>query len=44
MNSYRKNARIVGILFIAATVVPLLSFLFTGHINAPDYLVNIAAS
>ena len=44
MNSYRKNAGIVGILFIAATVVPLLSFLFTGSLNDPDYLISISAN
>ena len=44
MNSYRKNAIIAGALFITAIVVPLLSFLFTGSLNAPDYLVNIAAN
>ena len=42
MNTYRKTARIVGILFITATAVPLLSFAFTGSLNTPDYLSNIS--
>ena len=44
MNSYRKTAIIVGVLFIIATVVPLLSFPFTRHIDAPDYLINVSAN
>jgi len=44
MNSYRKNARIAGILFIAAIVVPVLSIPFTRHINTPDYLINVAVN
>ena len=42
MNSYRKTARIVGLLFIIATGAPLLSFLFTGSLNAPDYLIKVS--
>jgi len=44
MNSYRKNARIAGILFIAAIAVPILSMPFTRHINTADYLINAAAN
>jgi hypothetical protein len=44
MNSYRKNAIIVGVLFITAIVAPLLSFPFTRHIDAPDYLINVSAN
>ena len=44
MNSYRKNAIIAGILFLAAIVVPLLSIPFTRYIDTPDYLVNTAAN
>ena len=44
MNSYRKNARIVGVLFITATVAGVLSLLFTGPLNAPDYLLNVSAN
>jgi len=44
MNSYRKTARIVGLLFIIATGAPLLSFLFTGSLNAPDYLIKVSAN
>ena len=42
MNSYRKNARIVGILFITAIAAPLLSFPFTGYINDSDYLITVS--
>jgi hypothetical protein len=44
MNSHRKTAIIVGVLFITATVVTLLSIPLTNHINAPDYLINISAN
>lgn len=44
MNSNRKTARIVGTLFIIATVSGILSVLFTGPINKPDYLANVAAN
>jgi len=44
MNSYRNNARIAGILFIAAIAVPILSMPFARHINTPDYLTNVAAN
>ncbi|MFC1983839.1 DUF4386 domain-containing protein [Chloroflexota bacterium] len=44
MDSYRKNARIAGILFIAAIAVPILSMPFTRHVNTPDYLINLAAN
>jgi len=47
MNTYRKQAIIVGILFIIATAAPLLSTpfinpIFINPINTPDYLVNVA--
>jgi len=42
MNSYRKTAIIVGVLFIVATVAPLLSFPFSGFIDDPDDLIKIA--
>ncbi len=41
MNSYRKTAVIVGILFIIATVAPLLSFPFSGFIDDPDDFIKI---
>jgi len=41
MNSYRKTAIIVGVLFIIATVAPLLSFPFSGFIDDPDDLIKI---
>ena len=46
MNSDRKTARIVGVLFITATVAAVLgTVVFIGPIlNAPDYLTNIAAN
>jgi len=44
MNSYRNNARIVGALFITATVAGLLSVVFIGSIlDAKDYLINVSA-
>jgi len=46
MNSYRKTAITVGILFIIATVINVLGII--GFINpvldAPDYLLNISAN
>ena len=43
MNSYRKNAIIVGILFITATVAGILSVVFSGPIlDAPDYLIKVS--
>lgn len=44
MNSYRKTAIIVGVLFIIATVAGVLSLLFTGSLNAPDYLIKVSAN
>jgi len=45
MNSYRKNAIIVGVLFITATVAGILSAVFSGSIlDAPDYLINVSAN
>ena len=44
MNSNRKTAIIVGVLFIIATVAPLLSLPFTRHIDTPDYLINVSAN
>ena len=44
MNLYRKTAIIVGLLFIIATGAPLLSFLFTGSLNDPDYLVTVSGN
>jgi len=41
MNSNRKTAIIVGILFIIATVAPLLSFPFSGFIDDPVDLIEI---
>ncbi len=45
MNSDKKTAMIVGVLFIIATVASLLSTVFTGSIlDAPDYLVKLSAN
>ena len=42
MNLYRKNAIIVGVLFIAAIVVPLLSMPFSGFVDDPEDLIKVA--
>ena len=45
MNSYRKTAIIVGVLFIIATVTAILSGVFLGSIlDPPDYLINVSAN
>ncbi len=41
MNSDRKTAIIVGILFITAAVAGILSLPFSGIINKPDYLIKV---
>jgi len=43
MNTYRKTAIIVGVLFITATVVSSLYYvILTPILNAPDYLINVS--
>jgi hypothetical protein len=44
MNSYRKNAKVAGLLFIACTVSSILSGFFIGSLDTPDYLVTVAAN
>ncbi len=46
MNSNRKTAIIVGVLFITATVVSVIEYLviLPPILNAPDYLVNVSAN
>ena len=46
MNSIKKTARIVGVLFITATVTSILGTfgLLEPILDAPDYLVNISAN
>ena len=45
MNSYRKTAIIVGVLFIIATAATMLSLVGTEPIlDAPDYLINVSAN
>ena len=44
MNSHKKTARIVGVLFIISTVTGGLSAVLLGSIlNAPDYLIQVSA-
>ncbi|MCX6656818.1 MAG: DUF4386 domain-containing protein [Candidatus Bathyarchaeota archaeon] len=43
-NYYRKSAIITGVLFIACTASSILSGLFIGSLDAPDYLVSVAAN
>jgi len=43
MYSDKQTARMVGALFITATVAPILSFGFLEFLDAPDYLVKVAA-
>jgi len=45
MNTYRKTARIVGVLFIISTVAGVLSVVGSGPIiDAPDYLITASAN
>jgi len=45
MNTYRKTAIIVGVLFIIGTVAGILSVVLTGPIlGDPDYLIKVAAN
>lgn len=44
MNSNRKTARIVGVLFIIATEAGILSLVFSGSIYDPDYLTKVSAN
>ncbi len=45
MNSNRKTARIVGVLFLTAMVTYFLGDELLGSIlNAPDYLINVSAN
>ena len=44
MNTHRKTAIIVGVLYITATVAGILSLIGTGAIHAPDYLINVSAN
>ena len=44
MNSNRKTAIIVGVLFITALVSSMLSGNFSGSINDPDYLTTVFAN
>jgi hypothetical protein len=43
MDSYRKTAIIVGVLFIVATVTAVLTIVFLGTtLDPPDYLTNVS--
>ncbi len=44
MNTDRRTAVVVGVLFIIATVADLLSLPFLGLIHNPDYLIKISAN
>src|SRR5687767_2830999 len=45
MNTNRKIARIVGVLFIIGTAAGVLSAVFTGPmLGAPDYLIEVSAN
>ena len=44
MNSYRKTARIAGLLFLAGTVTALPMSFTESILNAPNYLTGIAAN
>ncbi len=45
MNTYRKTAIIVGVLFIIGTVAGILSLVFTGpFLDDPDYLIKVSAN
>ena len=44
MNSNKKTARIVGALFITATVTAILSYVSGGILDAPDYLIYASAN
>ena len=44
MNSNKTTEIIVGVLFIIATVFSIRSALFIGSLDAPDYLVQVAAN
>ena len=45
MNSTKKTARIVGVLFITAMVAGMLRFVLLDPIlDAPDYLINVSAN
>jgi multisubunit Na+/H+ antiporter MnhB subunit len=45
MNTYRRNAIIVGILFIACTVFSIISMSMTNSfLDATDYIAKLAAN
>lgn len=44
MNSNRKTAIIVGVLYIAATVAGIISVVFGPDPDAPDFLANLSAN
>jgi hypothetical protein len=44
MNTYRNTARIVGVLFIIATVASIATIVFVGFLSEPNYLVEAHAS
>ena len=43
MENHRNTARIVGVLFIIATVASIATIVFVGFLTDPDYLEQVAA-
>lgn len=44
MNTNRKTAIIVGVLYIVATVAGIISKVFGLNLDAPDFLANLSAN
>ncbi len=44
MNTNKKTARIVGILYIIGTAAGIISFVFWPSLDTPDYLANISVN
>jgi hypothetical protein len=44
MNTYRKTALTVGILFIVCTVASILGPSLAISVNSPDYLIQLAGN
>lgn len=44
MNAYKNTARMVGVLFIIATVASISTILFIGFLTEPDYLAQVVAN
>jgi hypothetical protein len=44
MNSNRKTAIIIGVLYIAASVAGIISVIYGPDLDSPDYLVNLSGN